>query len=268
MSVPLSGGTCASSRRPGDPHPRTQNLDMPAVFASATLRSRFTRAVRDRDQRNVTVGPISCRRFHTARPTLFRLAILAWHRFPLGSVTVCSTPPGRVDRFTRVGPKPFPTPARMAASLQSRSRCRRIISLFRTRGQKGPIAAGADVTAEMALVAQPAPTLATLALSPVELAVIAALNLELARDHEEAAEDNSQHIDTRRRSRQIAIGRRGRARMLHQEVQRLSACPFVHDEQLTLRLSPPYVGPERRRRARRVRDRRARQPSPLGRRAD
>jgi len=94
-------------------------------------------------------------------------------------------------------------------------------------------------------------------LSAIELALVAELNLEMARAFDEVAEDAIQRLETRRAARELASRRRERARLCHLEARRLGAEPTFPDEQLTAEASLSYTGPERRKQERRRRERRA-----------
>jgi hypothetical protein len=95
-------------------------------------------------------------------------------------------------------------------------------------------------------------------LSPIELVLVAELNLELARAHDEVASNPSNRDETRETAREAAAALRQRADLLRSRAADLSANPVTavswserchHD--------PPYLGSERRKAARRTSARRA-----------
>lgn len=107
---------------------------------------------------------------------------------------------------------------------------------------------------------QPAPrpeqvVSSTTRLNAIELALIAELNLERARAHDEVANDHTQRPATRRSASVEAAAWRERARLFQLQARRESARPVVPDS--TGPPATPYIGPERRRQARRTVTRRA-----------
>ena len=90
-------------------------------------------------------------------------------------------------------------------------------------------------------------------LNPIELALIAELSLEMARDSEAVANDATKRLETRRSASTDAIAWRERARLFQLEADRLSGHPIVPG----VRPIRAYAGPERRRRMRRTHTRRA-----------
>lgn len=103
---------------------------------------------------------------------------------------------------------------------------------------------------------------ATLSLTPMELAVAAELNLEVASGYDEVADDAARPLDSRRAARDRAIALRERADTLRLEARRLAAQPMVYAESSETRRSP-YCGPERRRQSRRTRPRRGDSAAPV-----
>jgi hypothetical protein len=94
-------------------------------------------------------------------------------------------------------------------------------------------------------------------LTPIELALIAELNLEQARSHEEVASDPDRAAETRLAAARAASEWRARATLFHQQAQRQSAEPVVPRQPAALaRSGACYVGPERRRHTRRSQSRR------------
>jgi hypothetical protein len=74
----------------------------------------------------------------------------------------------------------------------------------------------------------PAQNDAALSLSVIELAVVAELNFEIARAHDELAEDASQRLQTRRAAHAKATAIRERAQSLQVEARRRSAQPTLY----------------------------------------
>jgi hypothetical protein len=103
---------------------------------------------------------------------------------------------------------------------------------------------------------------AAVELGSVELAVVAELNLELARAYDEVADDATQGSETRRQARARAFRRRVRAGLLHIEAQRVRARASVSDGLLTHESNSPYSGPERRKQERRFGERRGHSAAP------
>jgi hypothetical protein len=97
---------------------------------------------------------------------------------------------------------------------------------------------------------------AAIKLGSVELAVVAELNLELARAYDEVADDAKQQSETRRQARAGAFRRRVRAGLLRLEAQRLRARASLPDDPLTHEPNSPYSGSERRKHERRSGERR------------
>lgn len=108
--------------------------------------------------------------------------------------------------------------------------------------------------------ASDARTVAAVELSSIELALLAELNLEMARAHEQVVEDSAQRLDTRRTAGALAAERRERARLLQKAAQTAAAAAPASscDEKSTHERRSVYVGPERRTRARRRKEPRAR----------
>jgi hypothetical protein len=93
-------------------------------------------------------------------------------------------------------------------------------------------------------------------LTPIELALMAELNLELARGHEEVAEDPAQPPESRRVAREKAAALRERARRFQAQADRVSAEPATACPASTPEPDSAYTGPERRQGARRTSTRR------------
>jgi hypothetical protein len=96
---------------------------------------------------------------------------------------------------------------------------------------------------------------AAFSLSAIELAVVAELNLEIARAHDELAADASQRVETRRAAHAKATAIRARAELLHLEARLLSTQPMLYAPS---RQEPASAGtwPERRSYERRTQSRR------------
>jgi hypothetical protein len=92
-------------------------------------------------------------------------------------------------------------------------------------------------------------------LNSIEMAVVAEVDLEMARTYEEVAGDATQRPETRRAAREAASGWRERARLNQLEARHRSAEPIVPTEQ-TLDPGRPYSGPDRRKEERRKGERR------------
>jgi hypothetical protein len=98
---------------------------------------------------------------------------------------------------------------------------------------------------------------AAVELGAIELALLAELNLEMARAYEEVVEDAPQRIDSGGTERARAEERRERARLLQNEARRVAAQSPGRDLHSTPPRGSVYVGPERRTRVRRTHERRA-----------
>jgi hypothetical protein len=98
-------------------------------------------------------------------------------------------------------------------------------------------------------------------LGPLELALIAEFNLEMAAAYDEVAESPTARRATREAARESAARRRERAQLFQLEARRASAypgalaLPTMHEQW-------PYVGPERRQGERRTGERRRLRPRP------
>lgn len=92
-------------------------------------------------------------------------------------------------------------------------------------------------------------------LSAIELAVLAELNFELARAHDELAADASQRAQTRRAAHAKAEAIRERGAAFHLDAHRLSRQPMLSAPLMPRPASPP-AEPERRTHERRTRSRR------------
>jgi hypothetical protein len=101
---------------------------------------------------------------------------------------------------------------------------------------------------------------AAVELSSIELAVLAELNLEMARGYDEVVEDAAERLETGRIARALAAERRERARLLHNEARRVAAQATSRDPGSTPPRRSVYIGPERRKRARRTHERRSDAP--------
>jgi hypothetical protein len=93
-------------------------------------------------------------------------------------------------------------------------------------------------------------------LNPIELALIAELSLEMARDSEAVANDATKRLETRRNALEDAIAWRDRARLFRLEAQRQSAQSIVPAERVRHVPKRDYIGRERRRQMRRAQARR------------
>jgi hypothetical protein len=93
-------------------------------------------------------------------------------------------------------------------------------------------------------------------LSSIELALVAAMSLEMARDCDELAEDSKQGLEARRTARRLGSGWRERARVLQHEACRLGAQATGSGEE-SREPSSSDADPERRQRARRTHQHRA-----------
>jgi hypothetical protein len=94
-----------------------------------------------------------------------------------------------------------------------------------------------------------------ISLSSIELALIAELSRERARDFDAVAGDADQRPEARQAASEAAIAWRERARMLQLEAGRRSGQPMLPEWPAEVAAST-YTGPERRRRARRAETRR------------
>jgi hypothetical protein len=124
------------------------------------------------------------------------------------------------------------------------------------RGTSSPARSPSCHVAADPPAASPGASMGGIHLTSLELALVAQFNLEMAEAYDEVAEDPQVSLDTRRRARAAAYHRRDRARLLQAEAQRLRAYPTSVGGHSTEK-QPPYAGPERRERERRMRDRRA-----------
>jgi len=93
-------------------------------------------------------------------------------------------------------------------------------------------------------------------LSPIELALVAQLNLEMAAAYEEVADDRTARRDARQAAQESAGRWRERARQLQAQAHRAGSRPTVAAQELIEEQPQPYGEPERRTRERRTRDRR------------
>lgn len=97
-----------------------------------------------------------------------------------------------------------------------------------------------------------------ISLNSIELALIAELNREQARDHDAVANDPRTRPEKRLAAARAASQWRARASVFQVQAQRQSAQPIVPDYQtMDDGLGVVYAGPERRQRTRRTRKRRA-----------
>jgi hypothetical protein len=99
-------------------------------------------------------------------------------------------------------------------------------------------------------------TFALLRLSPLELALLAALNLEMASEYDEVAADARERASTRRTARTSCDERRARAARFHAAAGRFSLLLLVSRHQGGQHLRSVYLGPERRAKTRRHGERR------------
>ena len=102
-------------------------------------------------------------------------------------------------------------------------------------------------------------------LSPLELALLAELNLELARAHEQVADDEAGRDEAREAARRSAAALRERARSLTLQAQARNAEPTIPGCPPITAPYHPYPGPERRKEARRALARRDDKPAIDGR---
>lgn len=86
----------------------------------------------------------------------------------------------------------------------------------------------------------------TTRLNAIELALIAELNLERARAHDEVANDHTQRPEARRRASAAAAAWRERARLFQLQARRESARPGVPAPDSMGAPATPYGGPDRR----------------------
>jgi hypothetical protein len=93
-------------------------------------------------------------------------------------------------------------------------------------------------------------------LNAIELALIAEYSLEMARANEAVADDTRKRLETRRAASETAAAWRQRAQLFQMQAQRESAYPIAPGEQPAHAPGRPYIGPERRYRARRTQTRR------------
>jgi hypothetical protein len=93
-------------------------------------------------------------------------------------------------------------------------------------------------------------------LNSIEMAVVAEMDLEMARGYEEVARDATQSADTRQAAQDAAAQWRERARLCGLEARRLTAEPLVPGERSASQPDRPYAGPERRKQERRRGERR------------
>jgi hypothetical protein len=94
-----------------------------------------------------------------------------------------------------------------------------------------------------------------IALNAVELALLAELSLERAREQDALADDPRQGFETRRAASAAATAWRERARILQREARGRSGQPMLPGFP-ALGMDSPYTGPERRRHIRRGQPRR------------
>lgn len=100
-------------------------------------------------------------------------------------------------------------------------------------------------------------------LTAIELALVAELNLEIARGHDEVANDANQPAQTRRAALAKATALRERAESLHLDARRLSAQPMMYAPSMQKPVAPRTT-PERRTHERRTRSRRREGESAIG----
>jgi hypothetical protein len=104
---------------------------------------------------------------------------------------------------------------------------------------------------------------AAFGLSAIELAVLAELNLEIARGQDELADDASLRGETRRNAQARATALRERAHSFQLEARALNAQPMLYAPS-THEPAAPRTGPERRSHDRRTGSRRRSGESALG----
>jgi hypothetical protein len=96
---------------------------------------------------------------------------------------------------------------------------------------------------------------AVFGLSAIELAVLAELNLEIARSHDELFDDASLRVETRRAAHASATALRERAESFHLQARRLSTQPMLYAPSMQKPASS-CTAPERRTHERRTASRR------------
>lgn len=95
---------------------------------------------------------------------------------------------------------------------------------------------------------------AALSLTAIELAMLAELNLEIARGHDEVADDGTRRGQTQQAAREVATALRERADAFRLEALRRSADPAYRPSMANA--VSAYIGPDRRRQRRRTQARR------------
>ncbi|MBV8999965.1 MAG: hypothetical protein JO304_12945 [Solirubrobacterales bacterium] len=125
-----------------------------------------------------------------------------------------------------------------------------------------PRARSALGTAKIPSLHQPLPdnspdrvVASSISLSSIELALLAELSLEQAREHETLARDPNQRLETRQTASKAAAAWRERARILQLEAGRQSWAPMLPGRPTEV-MASTYAGPERRRHIRRAQTRR------------
>ena len=100
------------------------------------------------------------------------------------------------------------------------------------------------------------PEALAISLNAIELALIAELNRERARDHDAVANDTARLPEVRQAAAESATAWRARARLFELEAGRRSGHPLVAGESSPV-VDFSYTGPERRRHMRRRQTRRS-----------
>jgi hypothetical protein len=101
-------------------------------------------------------------------------------------------------------------------------------------------------------------------LNPIEMAVVAEVDLEMARRYDEIAGDATQSPEARRAANEAASKWRERARLFRLEARRLGAEPIVPGGPSASERARAYTGPERRKQERRKGERRRSASGPVG----
>jgi hypothetical protein len=136
-----------------------------------------------------------------------------------------------------------PTRARRRALVQRLRRLRR--SQHGAERRDRPDSAGRHPSSEDG---------AALSLTAIELAMLAELNLEIARGHDEVADDGTRRGQTQQAAREVATALRERADAFRLEALRRSADPAYRPSMANA--VSAYIGPDRRRQRRRTQARR------------
>jgi hypothetical protein len=93
-------------------------------------------------------------------------------------------------------------------------------------------------------------------LNSIEMAVVAEVDLEMARGYEEVVRDTTRTAETRWAAQEAASRWRERARLYSLEARRRAAEPLLPGERSASQADRLYFGPEQREQERRVGERR------------